>query len=60
VFASGDATKVPTSKAGSVTHFDGEVLSDNLRGFLAGEALEDGFDGHANVLHRIGPPEGRF
>ena len=27
VFAIGDATNVPTSKAGSVTHFEGEVLS---------------------------------
>ena len=27
VFALGDATNVPTSKAGSVTHFEGEVLT---------------------------------
>ena len=30
VFAIGDATNVPTSKAGSVTHFEGEVLIENV------------------------------
>ena len=30
VFALGDATNVPTSKAGSVTHFEGEVLTENI------------------------------
>ena len=31
VFALGDATNVPTSKAGSVTHFEGEMLTENVR-----------------------------
>ena len=30
VFALGDATDLPTSKAGSVTHFEGEVLVENV------------------------------
>ena len=29
---------LPTSKAGSVTHFEGEVLTENVRRFLAGRA----------------------
>jgi len=54
VFAIGDATNVPTSKAGSVTHFEAEVLTDNVRRFLAGEPLEQGFDGHANCFVETG------
>jgi sulfide:quinone oxidoreductase len=54
VFAIGDATNVPTSKAGSVTHFEGEVLAENVRRFLAGETLEGAFDGHANCFIETG------
>ena len=36
VFAIGDATNLPTSKAGSVTHFEAEVLTENIGRFLAG------------------------
>jgi len=54
VFAIGDATNVPTSKAGSVTHFEGEVLTENVRRLLAGEQLEEGFDGHANCFVETG------
>jgi sulfide:quinone oxidoreductase len=54
VFALGDATNVPTSKAGSVTHFEGEVLTENVRRFLAGEALDDSYDGHANCFIETG------
>src|SRR5664280_2330444 len=34
VFVIGDATDVPTSKAGSVTHFEGEALTENIQRFL--------------------------
>jgi sulfide:quinone oxidoreductase len=54
VFAIGDAASVPTSKAGSVTHFEGEVLARNLGHFLAGEELEERFDGHANCFIETG------
>ena len=54
VFAIGDATNVPTSKAGSVTHFEAEILTENVRRFLAGEHLEEGFDGHANCFVETG------
>ena len=54
VFAIGDATNVPTSKAGSVTHFEAEVLTENVRRYLAGEPLEEGFDGHANCFVETG------
>jgi sulfide:quinone oxidoreductase len=54
VFAIGDATDVPASKAGSVTHFEGEVLVANIVHFLAGEPLEEVFDGHANCFIETG------
>jgi sulfide:quinone oxidoreductase len=54
VFALGDATDVPTSKAGSVTHFEGELLDGNIARFLAGEELEGSFDGHANCFVETG------
>ena len=54
VFALGDATNVPISKAGSVTHFEGDVLTENIRRFLAGEALDASYDGHANCFVETG------
>ena len=54
VFALGDATDLPTSKAGSVTHFEGEVLTENVARFLAGEELDAGYDGHANCFIETG------
>ena len=54
VFAIGDATNVPASKAGSVTHFEGEVLVENVRRFLAGEQLDAHYDGHANCFIETG------
>ena len=47
-------TNLPTSKAGSVTHFEGEVLVENVRRFLAGEPLDGSFDGHANCFIETG------
>jgi sulfide:quinone oxidoreductase len=54
VFALGDATDLPTSKAGSVTHFEAEVLAENVARYLAGTELETGYDGHANCFIETG------
>jgi sulfide:quinone oxidoreductase len=54
VFALGDATNVPTSKAGSVTHFEGELLTENIRRHLAGRPLDESYDGHANCFVETG------
>jgi sulfide:quinone oxidoreductase len=54
VFALGDATALPVSKAGSVTHFEGEVIVENIRRFLAGETLDASYDGHANCFIETG------
>jgi sulfide:quinone oxidoreductase len=54
VFVIGDATNVPASKAGSVTHFEGETLVENIARHLHGEPLVEGFDGHANCFIETG------
>ena len=54
IFSLGDATNVPTSKAGSVTHFEGEVLVDNIIRFLDHEELDATYDGHANCFIETG------
>ena len=54
VFALGDATDLPISKAGSVTHFEAEVLTENVARFFAGQELEAGYDGHANCFIETG------
>jgi sulfide:quinone oxidoreductase len=54
VFALGDATDLPTSKAGSVTHFEAEVLAGNVIRQLQGRELDAGYDGHANCFIETG------
>src|SRR5665811_2375774 len=54
IFVIGDAANVPASKAGSVTHFEGETLAENVRRYLAHEPLVAGFDGHANCFIESG------
>jgi sulfide:quinone oxidoreductase len=54
IFVIGDASNLPTSKAGSVTHFEGEVLEENIVKFLAGQAPDSSFDGHANCFIETG------
>jgi sulfide:quinone oxidoreductase len=54
VFVLGDASSLPISKAGSVTHFQGEVLVENVGHFLAGEPLTAAYDGHANCFIETG------
>ena len=54
VFAIGDATNLPTSKAGSVTHFEGDTLVENVGRHLGGAPLKASFDGHANCFIETG------
>jgi sulfide:quinone oxidoreductase len=54
IFVIGDAANVPASKAGSVTHFEGETVVANIQRFLAGEPLQETFDGHANCFIEAG------
>lgn len=45
IFAIGDATNMPTSKAGSVAHFESEVLAGNLVNLLTGGGAPHLYDG---------------
>lgn len=54
IFAIGDATNVPASKAGSVAHFESEILTDNILRFIEGKPLKAEFDGHANCFVETG------
>jgi sulfide:quinone oxidoreductase len=54
VFVIGDAADIPTSKAGSVAHFAGEVVARNITRYLAGEPLDAVFDGHTNCFIETG------
>jgi sulfide:quinone oxidoreductase len=54
IFVIGDAAAIPASKAGSVAHFEGEVLTRNVVRYLAGQELDAGFDGHANCFIESG------
>ncbi|MEW6220691.1 MAG: FAD/NAD(P)-binding oxidoreductase [Thermodesulfobacteriota bacterium] len=54
VYVIGDTTNVPTSKAGSVAHFESEVLSENLLREIEGMAPLPRFDGHSNCFIESG------
>lgn len=54
VFALGDASDIPTSKAGSVAHFSVEVFVDNFVEHAAGRPMTGSFDGHANCFVESG------
>ena len=54
IFALGDATDLPSSKAGSVAHFQAEVLEENLLRAVAGKSPLPDFDGHANCFIESG------
>lgn len=54
IFAIGDATDLPSSKAGSVVHFQSEILAENLERAIEGKPLEPAFDGHANCFVESG------
>lgn len=58
IFVIGDATDVPTSKAGSVAHFEAEVLTANILSFIDGKPLAEKFDGHANCFIESGHGKG--
>ena len=54
VFALGDATDLPSSKAGSVAHFQADILFENILATMEGRPLRAHFDGHANCFIESG------
>ena len=58
IFALGDASDIPASKAGSVAHFSVEVFVDNFVDLVAGKPMTASFDGHANCFVESGAGKG--
>lgn len=54
IFVLGDATNLPSSKAGSVVHFQSEMLVENVLRADANEPLAPDFDGHSNCFVETG------
>jgi sulfide:quinone oxidoreductase len=54
IFVLGDATDLPSSKAGSVAHFQSELLVGNVLRAIKGEPLAAEFDGHSNCFIETG------
>ena len=54
IFALGDASDIPASKAGSVAHFSVEVFVENFLQHVQGLAMTGSFDGHANCFVETG------
>lgn len=54
VFVIGDASNVPASKAGSVVHFQSEILFENIMEHIDGRPPRAHFDGHANCFIESG------
>jgi sulfide:quinone oxidoreductase len=50
IYVIGDTTNVPTSKAGSVAHYQAYTLVDNLMREIDGYAPKSKFDGHATCF----------
>jgi len=54
VFVLGDASNLPTSKAGSVAHFQSEILFENIMEHIEGRPATAHYDGHANCFIESG------
>ena len=54
IFAIGDCTDLPSSKAGSVAHFEADILIENFLDVLEGREPRAKFDGHANCYIESG------
>lgn len=58
VFAIGDASDIPASKAGSVAHFSVELFTENFLQHVSGRPMTHPFDGHANCFIESGHGKG--
>lgn len=54
IFVIGDATDLPASKAGSVAHFEADVLVENILRYIDGKPIIYEFDGHSNCFIETG------
>lgn len=54
IFVIGDATDLPSSKAGSVAHFQADILTENIISYIENREMTAAFDGHANCFIESG------
>jgi sulfide:quinone oxidoreductase len=54
IFVIGDATDLPSSKAGSVAHFQADILLENFLAAVENREMTAKFDGHANCFIESG------
>ena len=54
IWAVGDASNIPASKAGSVAHFSVEIFTENFMRHIDGMPMLEKFDGHANCFVESG------
>lgn len=54
IFVLGDATDLPASKAGSVAHFQADILFENFLEAVDDRPLKARYDGHANCFIESG------
>jgi sulfide:quinone oxidoreductase len=50
IYVIGDATNLPTSKAGSVAHYEADVITHNLLSEIQGREPEPLYDGHSTCF----------
>jgi sulfide:quinone oxidoreductase len=50
IYVIGDATNVPTSKAGAVAHYESDIIVQNLLREIDGEAPKPDYDGHSTCF----------
>lgn len=58
IFAIGDASNIPASKAGSVAHFSIDLFPENFVNHVNGRPMTAQFDGHANCFIESGRGKG--
>jgi sulfide:quinone oxidoreductase len=58
IFALGDASDIPASKAGSVAHFATDLFAENFMEYIHGRPMTHNFDGHANCFIESGHGKG--
>lgn len=58
IFAIGDASDIPASKAGSVAHFSMDLFPENFINHVNGKPMTALFDGHANCFIESGHGKG--
>jgi sulfide:quinone oxidoreductase len=58
IFAIGDASDIPASKAGSVAHFAVDLFAENFIDHINGRPMTHLFDGHANCFIESGHGKG--